>query len=124
MVWSVVAVVITVPCRPVWQPPGLSGPAPGGACDGWRGHAPLRLQLVSPPRREVFCTLPRGSSASQNMVSNILCQIGSGSNWACRSGFDLGPVLRIRDVYPGSEFFSIPDPGSKRSWIPDLQKRI
>jgi hypothetical protein len=29
---------------------------------------------------------------------------------------DLWPsVLRIRDVYPGSGFFSIPDPGSKNS---------
>jgi hypothetical protein len=37
------------------------------------------------------------------------------------------PVLRIGDVYPGSEFFHpgsprsrIPDPGSKRLRIPDL----
>jgi hypothetical protein len=30
-------------------------------------------------------------------------------------------VLRIRDVYPGSDFFPyrIPDSGSTRSWIPD-----
>jgi hypothetical protein len=35
------------------------------------------------------------------------------------------PVLRIRDVYPRSQF-SIPDPGSKRYRLPnpDPQKRI
>jgi hypothetical protein len=26
------------------------------------------------------------------------------------------PVWRIRDVYPGSGFFPIPDPGSKKTW--------
>ncbi len=85
-----------LPCMPVWQPPGLSGPAPGGACDGWRGRAaPLRPQLVSPPRRAVFCTLPSESSASQNTVSKIANKsisqkIGAGSNWICRSGFSFG----------------------------------
>jgi hypothetical protein len=29
---------------------------------------------------------------------------------------DLAAVLRIRDVYPGSNF-SIPDPGLRRHWI-------
>jgi hypothetical protein len=38
--------------------------------------------------------------------------------WIC--GFDLfisgfQAVLRIRDVYPGSGFFPIPDPGSKKT---------
>jgi hypothetical protein len=35
-------------------------------------------------------------------------------------------VLRIRDVYPGSELFPsrIPDPGSKRLRIPDPHQRI
>jgi hypothetical protein len=35
-------------------------------------------------------------------------------------GFSL-PVLRIRNVYPGSSFLTIPDPGSnnsnKRDWV-------
>ncbi len=92
--WRVEAV--SLPCMPVWPPPDLSGPAPpGGACDGWRGRAPSRPQLVAPPRRAVFCTLPSESSASQNTVSKIANKsisqkIGAGSNWVCRSGFGFG----------------------------------
>jgi hypothetical protein len=33
-------------------------------------------------------------------------------------------VLRIRDVYPGSEFFPIPDPGSRIKKIPGSRNRI
>jgi hypothetical protein len=47
------------------------------------------------------------------------------SCWKCRKVIEIEnkmsqqPVLRIRDVYPGSDFFSIPDPRSRVDKTPE-----
>jgi hypothetical protein len=97
----------------------------------------LHSVITGPPRIHRFLLIPayntkiiiRGNGYPTNSFSTVLyvC-LGLFANLcllAKKNDFCLhcAPVLRIRDVYPGSDFF-IPDPGSGFFFIPDPHQRI
>ena len=92
----------------------------------WKNAMPVisaKFFSVSPKRNDILQTQMKQSLGKEITLgfdvktrwNSIITMVETFSQVTCLLSIFLHPVLRIRDVYPGSWFLPIPDPGSKNS---------